>query len=212
MRIYYFFLLLLLFFFSSNVLLAQLTVTQGAGLGMTPLQLVQSMLMGPGATVSNVTFNGSSANITSNQIGSFQCIGGAYGQLGLSSGVIISSGTAVGAMGPNLTESFTGSIPNGAGDPDLTILADTLTHDAAVIEFDYVPVSDTITFKYVFGTEEFMFYCNQFNDPFGIFVSGPGISGPFSNNSIDIALLPGNNNYVTVNNLCSDTIPLWFNP
>ncbi|MGA3013767.1 MAG: choice-of-anchor L domain-containing protein [Bacteroidales bacterium] len=212
MRIYYFFLLLLLFFFSSNVLLAQLTVIQGAGLGMTPLQLVQSMLMGPGATISNVTYNGSSANITSNQIGSFQCIGGAYGQLGLSSGVIISSGTAIGAIGPNLTESFTGSIPNGAGDPDLTILADTITHDAAVIEFDYVPVSDTIQFKYVFGTEEFMFYCNQFNDPFGIFVSGPGISGPFSNNSIDIALLPGNNNYVTVNNLCSDTIPLWFNP
>lgn len=192
--------------------MAQLTVTQGAGLGMTPLQLVQSMLMGPGATISNVKFNGSSANITSNQIGSFQCIGGAYGQLGLSSGVIISSGTAIGAIGPNLTASFTGSIPNGAGDPDLTILADTITHDAAVIEFDYVPISDTIKFNYVFGTEEFMEYCYQFNDPFGIFLSGPGISGPFSNNSVDIALLPGNNNYVTVDNLCGDTTVLWFNP
>ena len=119
MRTIYIRSILLLFFFSNSIVWAQLTVIQGAGLKMTPYQLVQSMLVGQGVTISNVTFNGSSDTITSNQIGSFQCVGGAYTQLGLSGGIIISSGTAVGAIGPNNTPGFTGSIPNGPGDPDL---------------------------------------------------------------------------------------------
>jgi uncharacterized protein (TIGR02145 family) len=205
-------LFLLLFFLFSSKLFAQLTVTQGAGLGMTPLQLVQSMLVGQGVTISNVTFNGSSGNITSNQIGSFQCVGGAYTQLGLAGGIIISSGTAVGAIGPNLTGSFTGSIPPGPGDPDLSIISNAVTYDAAVINFDFIPVSDTLRFNYVFGSEEFMEYCNQYNDSFGFFLSGPGITGPFSNNSIDIALMPGSTNYVTIDNLCNQSIDLWQNP
>lgn|GEM_PF-2342907 len=213
MRALHFRLLILLFFCCNNLIFAQLTVTQGSGLGMTPQQLVQSWLTGRGATISNVTFNGSFSNITSNQIGYFQALSLAYTQLGIDSGIIISSGTAVGAIGPNLTTTFTGSIPNGPGDPDLTIIADTVTHDAAVIEFDFVPVSDTLKFKYVFGSEEFMTYCDQYNDPFGFFLSGPGINGPFSNNSIDIALIPGSNSYLNVDNLC-DTVPdyIWQNP
>ena len=88
-----------------------------------------------------------------------------------------------------------------------------MTHDAAVIQFDFVPVSDTLKFNYVFGSEEFMEYCNQYNDSFGFFLSGPGISGTFSNNSIDIALMPGSPNYVTINNLCnSSPSDLWQNP
>jgi uncharacterized protein (TIGR02145 family) len=212
MRKLFFSLLLLLIFICNSRIFAQLTVIQGAALGMTPLQLVQSMLVGQGVTISNVTFNGSSASITSNQIGSFQCVGGAYTQLGLAGGIIISSGTAVGAIGPNNTLSFTGNIPPGPGDPDLSIISNATTYDAAVIEFDFIPVSDTLKFNYVFGSEEFMEYCNQYNDSFGFFLSGPGISGTFSNNSIDIALMPGTNNYVTIDNLCNSPIDLWQNP
>ncbi len=206
--------LLSLFILSSSVVFAQLTVTQGAGLNMTPLQLVQSRLVGLGVTVSNATFNGSATTITSNQIGSFDAIGGAYDQLKLSGGLIMSSGTAIGAIGPNNNAGFTGSIPQGPGDPDLTIISAVATHDAAVLEFDFVPVSDTLRFRYVFGSEEFMEFCNQFNDSFGFFLSGPGISGTFSNNSIDIAIMPGTiNQKVTINNLCATSVQnLWQNP
>jgi uncharacterized protein (TIGR02145 family) len=202
------------FVFSSSALFAQLTVTQGAALNMTPMQLVQSRLVGTGVTVSNVTFNGSSTTITSNQIGSFDAVGGAYTQLGLSGGIIMSSGTATGAIGPNNSGGFTGPvIPEGPGDPDLYIISDTVTHDAAVLEFDFVPVSDTLKFRYVFGSEEFMEYCYSYNDSFGFFLSGPGINGPFSNNSIDIALMPGSiNTYVTIRNLCTNQIDMWQNP
>jgi len=213
MRILYSNLILLLFFLSHNVVFAQLTVTQGAGLNMTPLQLVQSRLVGQGITVSNATFNGSAATITSNQIGSFDAVGGAFTQLGLSGGLILSSGTAVGAIGPNNSTGFTGSIPAGAGDPDLTIISNATTNDAAVLEFDFIPVSDTLRFRYVFGSEEFMEYCNQFNDSFGFFLSGPGINGTFSNNSIDIAIMPGTiNQYVTINHLCASPADMWQIP
>jgi len=206
----YFFLLLLFVSYSSFVS-AQLTVTQGAGLGMTPLQLVQSKLVGVGVTVSNVKFNGSATNITSDQIGFFTAINGAYGELGFAGGLILSSGTAVGCIGPNNTASFTGAIPNGPGDADLTVIAQTSTHDAAILEFDFVPLADTLKFRFVFGSEEFPEWCNNFNDPFGFFLSGPGITGTFSNFSEEIALMPGTSNYVTINNLCADPASMWSN-
>jgi len=218
MRIQYSTFLILLFLFSHDVVFAQLTVTQGAGLGMTPLQLVQSKLVGQGITVSNATFNGSSTSITSNQIGSFDCVGGAYTQLGLSGGVILSSGTAVGTIGPNNSPGFTGLVsPEGPADPDLDIISNMIppnsTHDAAVLEFDFVPVSDTLKFRYVFGSEEFMEYCNSYNDSFGFFLSGPGINGTFSNSSIDVAIMPGTiNQYVTIYHLCASGISMWQNP
>jgi uncharacterized protein (TIGR02145 family) len=220
MRIRYFLLLLLLFFTGKNLVVAQLTVTQGAGLGMTPLQLVQSRLVGQGVTISNATFNGSAAVISSNQIGSFDAVGGAYDQLGLSGGLILSSGTAVGAIGPNLSGGFTGSISNALpSDPDLNKISNLTypdtTDDVAVLEFDFVPVADTLRFRYVFGSEEFMEFCNSYNDSFGFFLSGPGITGTFSNNSVDIAIMPNSvslNTYVTIRNLCNDPSSMWQNP
>ena len=69
--------------------------------------------------------------------------------------------------------------------------------DAAVLEFDFVPTDDTVQFRYVFGSNEYLTWINSmFNDVFGFFVSGPGITGPFTspagfpNGSINIANVP----------------------
>ncbi len=186
---------------------AQLTVTQGASLGMTPLQLVQQVLVGNGVTVSNATFNGSAANIASNMIGSYNAAGTAATQLGFTGGIIITSGFATYTIGPNnSTGNLTNQMYTGS-DPDLQILLGLLytVEDKAVLEFDFVPISDTIRFRYVFGSEEFDEFCNSdYNDVFGFFISGPGITGPFSNNAKNIALMPNNpSNYVTIDNVCS---------
>ena len=73
-------------------------------------------------------------------------------------------------------------------------------NDAAVLEFDFVPSDDTVQFRYVFGSNEYLTWINSsFNDVFGFFVSGPGIAGPytsptgFPNGSINIATVPGSN-------------------
>ena len=211
MRKLYTGLLLSLFFLSKTYVFAQLTVTQGAALNMTPLQLIQSRLVGLGVTVSNVTFNGSSANITSNQIGSFDAINGAFTQLMLSGGIIMSSGKVSDAVGPN-TLPLASTSMGTPGDADLNALSGKTTHDAAVLEFDFIPIADTLKFQYVFGSEEFFQYCNSnYNDCFGFFLSGPGISGPYSNSSINVAKMPDGVTDVTINNLCSNSLYQWCN-
>lgn len=196
--------LFVLLFFIPFITKAQLAVTQGTGLSMTPLQLVQQILVGGGVTVSNATFNGSAASISSNLIGSFVASGAAATQLGFGSGIVITSGAGTNAIGPN-TSGSSGSTGSSGSDPDLQALIPGYTiYDKAILEFDFVPISDTIKFRYVFGSEEFDEFCNSsFNDVFGFFVSGPGITGPFSNSSVNIALMPGSSQYVTIDNVCA---------
>jgi Secretion system C-terminal sorting domain len=200
---------LLLIFCSS--LHAQLTVVQGAAMNMTPEQLVQNYLVGAGITISNVTYNGSSDLVASNQIGTFATAGVAHTQLGLAGGVLMTSGKANIAIGPNNSPGA-GFNAGGPSDPDLNIISGSTTHDKCVLEFDFVPQYDTVRFRYVFGSEEFYEYCYQFNDAFGFFLSGPGINGTFSNNSINIALMPGSLiQPVTINNICANGSTNWNN-
>ncbi len=192
---------------------SQLSVTNGTSLGMTPQQLVQNWLVGANVTISNAIYNGNSFAIPDNQIGTFSALDTAGIQICLSSGVLMTSGMASLAIGPN-DDCATTSNNNGPGDPDLDQLAGApgSTHDRAVIEFDFYPMYDTIKFRYVFASEEFYTYCNSsYNDRFGFFLSGPGISGPFSNNAVNIALMPGSSQFVSINNLCDDTTSNWCN-
>jgi hypothetical protein len=205
------FLFLFIFFLiRGGDLFAQLTVSNGSTLNVTPSQLLEKWLIGQGVVISNATYNGSSAIIVSNQIGSFNAVGNAATQLGLNSGVIMTSGKADIAVGPNNSGSA-GVGTGGPGDPDLSIIAGTNTNDKAVIEFDFVPQFDTIKFRYAFGSEEFFEYCSGYNDAFGFFLSGPGITGTFSNNSIDIAVMPDGVLPVTISNICADQASHWHN-
>ena len=201
---------ILLFLLKAGGCEGQLSVSNASALGLTPNQFIQNWLLGSGVTITNAKFNGSSAIITSNQAGSFIASGNALMQMGIDSGMVLTSGQADFAVGPNNT-CGQGADMQAPGDPDLSILSGGNTQDKCVIEFDFIPLSDTIKFRYVFGSEELFSYCNQFNDPFGFFLSGPGISGPFSNNSTDIALMPGTSNYVTINNICSQSNSVWCN-
>jgi hypothetical protein len=190
---------------------AQLTVVQGSAMNMTPLQLVQNYLVGPGITINNVTFNGSFATIGSDQIGTFETAGNATSQLGLEGGILMTSGKANLAIGPN-NKANAGYNTGGSGDPDLDQISATSTFDKGVLEFDFIPQFDTIRFRYVFASEEFFEFCNQINDAFGFFLSGPGINGPFTNNALNIALMPGSQSvYVTINNICANVMSRWDN-
>ncbi|MBL0129068.1 MAG: choice-of-anchor L domain-containing protein [Flavobacteriales bacterium] len=155
---------------------------------LTPTQLVQDVLLGSGVTVSNVMYNGVLDPATA-QIGSGSFTG-TVTNLGLPAGVILSSGLVADAANP---ASFFASNTNGTGsDPDLATLANQTINDRAVLEFDFVPVGDSVKFRYVFGSEEYPEYvCTNFNDAFGFFLSGPGIAGPFANGAVNIALIPG---------------------
>ncbi|MBN2728134.1 MAG: choice-of-anchor L domain-containing protein, partial [Bacteroidales bacterium] len=75
------------------------------------------------------------------------------------------------------------------------------TYDAAVLEFDFIPSSDTVRFFYVFGSEEYPEYvCSEFNDVFAFFLSGPNPSGGSYTNE-NIAKIPGTNIAVAINSI-----------
>ena len=215
---------ILLFTFSliPGLLQAQLVVTKGSDIAMTPEQFVNTYLMGSGVTViaGSVKFNGNAGPINgnataiANQIGNFTTSGGAQTKLGLAGGIILSSGNVAnavtGACVPANCPPASGTTNSGS-DVDLNVLmAPASSRDKSILEFDFKPETDVVTFRYVFSSEEFDQYCNQFNDAFGFLISGPGCGTTppniFTNNAENIALLPSTTNYVTINNICSNAL------
>ncbi len=153
----------------------------------TPQELVENIFITGCLTAENISYTGNS-----NAIGYFS--NGIPG-LDFNEGIIISSGDVADAAGPN-TAGNTSTNYNGAGDSDLDAIALGDTHDAAVLEFDFTPATDMISFEYVFGSEEYPEYANSnFNDAFGLFISG----GPESYSNENIALIPGTTIPVTIN-------------
>lgn len=166
----------------------------------TPTQLVQNTLIGPGLVTSNITFSG---NLQ--QIGFFDENGS---NLGLDSGVVMSSGYVANITPPNNPSTTIG----GPGDADLLATAQsvtsnpssgsiTSTNDAAVLEFDFVPTGDVVVFNFVFGSEEYLTYVNtSFNDVFGFYITGPNPNGPDYNGD-NLAIVPNTNEPITISTI-----------
>src|ERR1041385_290551 len=159
---------------------AQLVVSNAAPYN-TANYLVQNVLLGQGVLVSNVTYTGSP-----NAIGYFN---GINSNINLDSGIIITSGDIINAVGPNTNGAQTTA--NGTpGDAQLEQLTGNLpgnSFDAASLEFDFKANADTIKFEYVFASEEYMEWVNTgFNDAFAFIISG--VSVPLA--PTNIALIP----------------------
>ena len=171
---------------------------------LNPQGLVQNILLGNGVTVSNVTYNGSPVAIAQ--------FTAANTTLGINSGIVMTTGTTLpngdGPHGPN--DASGAGVDNNMGGFNLLSQAiqGTQTYNAAILEFDFIPYADTIRFKYVFGSDEYPEFAppnnTTYNDVFGFFISGPGITG-FQN----IAKLP-NGAVVSINNVNTITNAFYF--
>jgi hypothetical protein len=141
-------------------------------------------ILGGGITVSNIVYSGAAA-----ASGTFT--DGISSGIGIGSGILLTSGSASLAVGPNNSDSATGN--NGfGGDADLTALIPGYnTHDAAKLEFDFTSAGGDLYFNYVFASEEYNEWTNSsFNDVFGFFLDG-----------VNIALIPGTTTPVSINNV-----------
>lgn len=143
-------------------------------------------LVGPGLSVSNVSYTGAAV-----AAGVFA--GGAR-SIGYDTGVVLGTGRVALNVGPNVTTAT--SVPNGtAGDPALSILAGAATFDAAILEFDVVTPRATLAINYVFGSDEYPeFVAATFNDSFAIYIDGvrstfiPGTNTPVSIDTVNIGM------------------------
>jgi len=171
--------------------------------------LVNDVLLGQGVTAANITFTGNA-----DQLGFFNNGNNGAPALGLDSGIVISSGKIVDIPvgGNQPSNDFT-----GGGDPDLLTIAQTVrpgitsTHDAAALEFDFTPQGDSVEFRFVFASDEYLTYINtDYNDIFAFFVSGPGINGTFAspagfpNGAVNIAQVPGTTDPITISTIYDD--------
>ncbi len=185
--------------------------------------LVQNNLIGDGVAVGDtIRFNGNPANTeaplysTMGQIGRFN---GSNTVLGLAQGIFLCTGNAATVLpGPNNQLMQGTYLMGGSGfftspDLDLSLLTGWVDWNLnggnnignkSVLDLDLVPNSDMLSIRFVFSSEEYeRWACGKYNDPFGFFLSGPGISGPYLNNAMNIALVPGTLDPVAINSVNS---------
>lgn len=170
---------------------------------LTADQLVQQ-LVGQGVSYSNpVLFCPDDAS------GSFSVVSS---NLGLDSGIVLTSGLANTGFGVGVNGNsnlFADNDNFAQGDPQLdSLLNPTLTHDACVLEFDFIPTGDSLSFNYVFGSEEYLDYsCDIFNDIFAFLISGPGFAS-----TTNIALIPGTTIPVSINSTTNLSVNIPVTP
>ncbi len=164
-----------------------------------PEYLVQEVLVAGGCIeVENVEYTGDPSAL------------GYYEQsatldIGFAEGVFMATGDVSTFDGPN-DDGGAGTLFMTPGDEDLEQVLGGLgigqTNDAAILEFDFKPSSDAISFEYIFASEEYPEYvCSNFNDVFAFFISGPGIDGPYSDDAENIALIPSTDIAVAINSV-----------
>ncbi len=178
---------------------AQLTVDNS----LTAAELINDILLGEGVEAENITINGQAANAVNIQFGSFNA---ENSNIGIDRGVILATGGITVAESPNDMPTAYVSVPEDdqlTTEPDLAqIIAPAGLYDVASVEFDFTAQGDTLRFNYVFASEEYNEHtCSSYNDVFGFFISGPGISGNpnYQNNARNVATVPGTNTPVAIN-------------
>lgn len=175
-----------------------------------PAALVQNVLLGP--TVPFIPSWPPQPN--SVQIGRFT--GGITAGIGIDTGIVIISGNATDAVagqpfntgfGPT-PDADLGNMLNAIGSGGFAI------NDKAVIEFDFVATGDSLSFEYVFASYEYQSYtCSGFNDPFGFFLTGPGINGVTGISTVNLAAVPNTNPPIPVAvNTLNSGVPSGGNP
>ena len=173
---------LYLFIFQIQVFSQNITISTAG----TPQSMVSSLATGC-SEINNVVYTGAP-----NAIGTF-----ANGEsLGISEGVILSTGNVSNAIGPNSS----GNTASAFGQPGDALFDATFgfpSTDAAVLEFDFVAYGNNAFLTFIFASEAYPeLNLTQLADAMGIFVTGPGV-GNIPYNNTNIALVPGTSDSIT---------------
>ncbi len=167
---------------------------------ITPQSLITNVFLGDGVEVVSVVYQGADE-----AVGFFK---NGEDAVGLSRGIVMTTGRAVsqgintGVDAPGLDFASYGN-SSSAVDVDLSGIANgSSVNNVCQYIITFIPIADTLRFRYAFASEEYPeWVCSNFNDIFGFFISGPGINGPYQNNAENIALIPGTNLPVRINNV-----------
>ena len=195
-------LLLAFFLLSLNFIQAQVVIESE----LTIEEYVNDVLLGTGVTAFNVTYTGSDV-----QLG--HMTGGEGTIFPIDEGLILSTAVATNSAAEDCLLGGFDDVPfeeSVSGEPDLLSISQSVPgllglncetpnsmNDLCILEFDFVATGDTVKFNYSFGSDEYSTYiCQQYNDIFAFFLSGPGITGSydspagFPGGAVNIAAIP----------------------
>ena len=160
----------------------------------------------------NVTYSTGSNFGSTNGIGYFEANGSSWP---FENGLIMTSGDVANAAGPESGVLVDGDY-SWPGDGDLEAFIPGLnagdTNNASVIEFDFVPVSNNISFDFIFAAEEYGTFQCTFTDAFAFLLTDS------SGNTTNLAIVPGTNDPISVltvrddqyNESCESVNAEWF--
>jgi len=181
--------LLLLLTFLSGIVFSQVTYT-----GNPTNAQIHASVIGNNITISGGTLNN---GVRAEQIATFT--NGLAAGLEMNSGVFFGTGLNANLLSVNNALQTSGTPAGGVtfNDANIQSIDNLAVNDVVSYSFSVTigPKASTLNIKYQFGSEEYPDYVgSQFDDAFGFFVTGPGISG-----TANLARLPTNNNPTSIN-------------
>ena len=157
----------------------------------TPEELVDLLIGNNCITRSNVTISSNkSIAYFNNNMGNFP----------INEGVIIRNGIAEHTSGSYTNQNISSQVSSD-GDLDLQNISDqsgqsaTIT-DVAFLEFDFIPLANTINFNYLFASNEYGEFQCSFSDVFAIILTNMN-----TGESVNLAVLPNTDTSISVKNI-----------
>jgi flagellar motor protein MotB len=161
---------------------------------LTAEYLVDKILVGNGIRVGNVKISGVKQ--------SFCYFAMDTSLIGMKSGLLLSTGNVFNVFKENTSPGTSGiswdysKNKRFKRDRDLNKLCKGRVYDQIILEFDFVPFENQVSFEFSFASEEYTEYVDsKFNDVFGFFISGSGMRKK------NIAVIPNSKEPITINNL-----------
>ncbi|MDI1257517.1 MAG: choice-of-anchor L domain-containing protein [Flavobacterium sp.] len=182
----------------------------------TTAQLVTNVLVdNPCVAISNITSSTGTNFGSVNGIGSFTNINPLFP---LTSGIVLSTGSALNAPGPNST-TLSDGIPAWTGDSELENIITTATgnvmnsHNASKLEFDFTTQNAFMSFNFLFASDEYGTYQCDYSDAFAFL-----LTDLTTNVTTNLAIVPNTTTPISVvtirdevnNPQCSSENELFF--
>ena len=165
-------------------------------------ELVDILINNPCSTVSNVT---SSTGIDFGSVNGISYFDHNGSNFPLENGIVLSSGDVNDLPGPV----GIGGVNTGwPGDPDLDNIISEIeggltdfngANDASIIEFDFVPFVEEISFDFLFASDEYGIFQCDYSDPFGFFLTDS------NGDTVNIAIVPGTTDPIAVTTVRDNT-------
>ena len=151
----------------------------------TAIQMAET-IFGDGVTVVSATYTGDNASSGIYTNGDTVSPGATPGD----TGVILSTGHATDFTNSSgQSNQHTGTSSNTSGvdnDADFNAIAGGATHDASILDVDFIPTGDTMTMQFTFSSEEYPEYFSSYSDIVGVWINGSYVPMSVGNGDADV--------------------------